>query len=74
MKYQINISGMHCTGCVNLIKMSLEDAGFDNVEVDLNKHIAVFESSREKPEVERLLGITFKELNDYKFSSLKITE
>ncbi len=25
MKYQIEITGMHCTGCSNLIKMTLED-------------------------------------------------
>ena len=32
MKYQIEITGMHCTGCSNLIKMTLEDEELANVK------------------------------------------
>ncbi len=69
MKYQINIEGMHCTGCVGLIKMTLED-DFTNVEVNLKEGKAEFESDLEQNEVESKLVKAFKEFNQYKFGNL----
>jgi copper chaperone CopZ len=49
MKYQIEIKGMHCTGCSSLIKMTLEDEGLTNVNVDIKTNTATFESSLNEP-------------------------
>lgn len=70
MKYQINIEGMHCTGCVSLIKMTLED-DFTNVEVNLKEGKAEFESILEITDVESKLSKAFEEFNQYKYSSLQ---
>ena len=49
MRYQIKIKGMHCTGCSSLIKMSLEEAGLTNANVDIKTNSATFESSLNEP-------------------------
>ncbi len=72
MKYQINISGMHCSGCKNLITMSLEDIGLEEVVVDPEKNIATFVTANKAEEVEKDLQEVFKELTDYKYSNLNI--
>lgn len=72
MKYQINISGMHCSGCKNLITMSLEDIGLEEVVVDPEKNIATFVTSKKAEEVEKDLQEVFKDLTDYKYSNLNL--
>lgn len=72
MKYQINISGMHCSGCKNLITMSLEDIGLEEVVVDSEKNVAIFVTSKNTEEVEKDLQEVFKDLIDYKYSNLDI--
>ncbi len=72
MKYQIDISGMHCSGCKNLITMSLEDIGLEEVSVDSEKNVATFVTSKNTEEVEKDLQEVFKELTDYKYSNLNI--
>jgi copper chaperone CopZ len=72
MKYQIDISGMHCSGCKNLISMSLEDIGFEDVLVDSEKNIAQFISSKNIEDVEHDLHEVFKELTDYKYSNINL--
>lgn len=72
MKYQINISGMHCSGCKNLITMSLEDIGLEEVAVDSEKNVATFVTAKNTEEVEKDLQEVFKELTDYKYSNLNI--
>ncbi len=72
MKYQIDISGMHCSGCKNLITMSLEDIGLEEVAVDSEKNVATFVTAKNTEEVEKDLQEVFKELTDYKYSNLNI--
>lgn len=70
MKYKIDISGMHCSGCKNLITMSLDDAGLENVVVDSEKNTAEFSSTKSNQEVLVILSEVFAELKEYKFSNL----
>jgi len=68
MKYVIEIKGMHCTGCSNLIKMALEDEGLSDVEVDIKTNTAVFTSSlAEESEIKELLNRVFTDLPDYSY-------
>jgi len=64
-KYQINIAGMHCSGCSNLIKMSLEDAGLRSVQIDMNNKSGQFESEKDQNDLELILGQISQELHDY---------
>jgi copper chaperone CopZ len=71
MKYQIEISGMHCSGCKNLITMSLEDAGFTAATVNLTSNTAQFETDKTQEEITIALNEIFAELQQYKFSNLQ---
>jgi copper chaperone CopZ len=72
MKYQIAITGMHCTGCSNLIKMTLEDAELANVNVDVNTNSATFESSlNERSKVREVLDKVFADLPGYSYENIQ---
>lgn len=43
MKKKISVEGMSCGHCVNHVKEALEDLGAANVEVSLEKKLAVAE-------------------------------
>ena len=73
MKYQIEITGMHCTGCSNLIKMTLEDEGLTNANVDIKTNSATFESSlNETSKVKEILNKVFADLSGYSYASIQI--
>ena len=73
MKYQIEITGMHCTGCSNLIKMTLEDEGLANINVDIKTSRAIFESSlNETSKVKEALDKVFTDLPGYSFANIQI--
>jgi copper chaperone CopZ len=73
MKYQIEISGMHCTGCSSLIKMALEDEGLTDVNVDIKTGIAVFDSTlNDKSETKEVLDKVFTDLPGYSYSNIQI--
>jgi copper chaperone CopZ len=73
MKYQIEITGMHCTGCSNLIKMTLEDEGLANANVDVNTNSATFESSlNETSKVKEVLDKVFADLPGYSYENIQI--
>ena len=73
MKYQIEITGMHCTGCSNLIKMALEDEELDNAKVDINTNSATFESSlNETSKVKTVLDKVFTDLPGYSYTNIQI--
>lgn len=39
MEYTVYIiNGMHCVSCATLIKMELDEAGFESVEIDAAAH------------------------------------
>jgi copper chaperone CopZ len=72
MKYQIAITGMHCTGCSNLIKMTLEDEDLANVNVDVNTNYATFESTlNEISKVKTLLDKVFDDLPGYSYENIQ---
>jgi copper chaperone CopZ len=73
MKYQIEITGMHCTGCSNLIKMTLEDEGLAKADVDLKTNSATFESSLiEISKVKEILDKVFTDLPGYSYANIQI--
>ena len=73
MKYQIEITGMHCTGCSGLIKMSLEDEGLTNPIVDVKTNLATFESSfNEVSKMKVALDKVFADLSGYSYANIQI--
>ncbi|HEY5500745.1 MAG TPA: heavy metal-associated domain-containing protein [Candidatus Humimicrobiaceae bacterium] len=73
MKYQIEITGMHCTGCSSLIKMSLEDEGLSNSNVDIKTNLATFESSfNEASKAKEVLDKVFADLPGYSYTNIQI--
>lgn len=70
MKYKIDIEGMHCSGCENLIKMSLEEASFSDVEVSMKTKSATFDSLQEQSIVREILDGIFSVFEDYKYINL----
>jgi copper chaperone CopZ len=73
MEYQIEISGMHCTGCSSLIKMSLEDAGLTDVNVDIKTNSAIFDSSLEdESKIKEVLDKVFADLQGYSYTNIQI--
>ncbi|KKQ35171.1 MAG: hypothetical protein US52_C0033G0003 [candidate division WS6 bacterium GW2011_GWA2_37_6] len=70
MKYKIDIAGMHCSGCSALMKMSLEDGGLKNVEIDPQDNTGMFDSVEDNDEVKKMLNKVFEELSDYNYNNL----
>lgn len=71
MKYQMDLQGMHCKGCANLIKMSLEDNGAQEVNVDLPANKANFQvGETDAAKVNALVAKTFADLPGYTYSNL----
>jgi len=71
MKYQIQIAGMHCTGCSSLIKMTLDDEGMTNVNVDAETGLASFESSLgDEVRVKAVLDKVFTDLQGYSYTNI----
>ena len=72
MKYQIKLNGMHCQGCGNLIKLTLEDEGFKEVTVSLEKETGDFETDSDKTEaVKAKLDEAFTGLSGYSYDHLQ---
>jgi len=72
MKYKIEITGMHCTGCSNLIKMTLEDEELSNVIVNATTGDATFESSlAEIAKVKTVIDKAFADLSGYSYSNIQ---
>ena len=69
--YTIVIQGMHCTGCKNLITLSLEEEGMKNISVDEKGGVASFDSALEKAAVIDGLDAAFKELTEYTYSNVR---
>ena len=70
-KYSIQINGMHCSGCKNLISITLEDLGYSNVSVSLENNFATFQSDKDLKELKLQLDKAFAEdLKEYSYSNL----
>jgi|GEM_PF-1862354 len=75
MKYSIDIQGIHCSGCVGLIKMSLEELHLNEVVVDQDKNKVNFKSDKSAAELTQLLNKLFaQDLETYQYSNLTITD
>lgn len=74
MKYQIDITGMHCKGCVGLIQISLEELGLNSIKVDLKHEHATFVTDRSQSELVKQLEQSFSELSNYSFSNLQVID
>ena len=73
MKYSIDIKGIHCSGCVGLIKMSLEELNLNEVIIDKDENIVDFKSEKSSIELTQLLDNVFsKDLESYHYSNLHI--
>lgn len=73
MNYSINIKGIHCSGCVGLIKMSLEELNLSEVVVNQDENKANFKSKKNKDELITILNKLFvDELKSYQYSNLNI--
>lgn len=70
MNYKINIEGMHCSGCENLIKMSLEEVNFGDVKVSMKDKSATFNSEQDLAAVKESLDTIFSAFEKYKYSNL----
>lgn len=71
MKYSIDITGIHCSGCLNLIKFCLEEAGLKNIIVNKEDNQAEFETNKNINEVEEMLSTVFNnDLQNYKYTNL----
>jgi copper chaperone CopZ len=72
MRYQITAPQIHCTGCVSLIKLSIEEI-YPDVQVDLTTKAATFSSSEDFATVQIKLDTIFNELATagYQYIDLK---
>jgi len=70
MNYKIDIEGMHCSGCENLIKMSLEEANFADITVSMKEKSATFSSQQDVSAVKESLDNIFSAFEKYKYSNL----
>jgi copper chaperone CopZ len=71
MKYRIKINGMHCQGCSNLIKMTLEDEGLKEVHVDIATGTGSFETPvKDQTQVTAELNEAFAGLSGYTYENL----
>ncbi|MBM3706650.1 MAG: hypothetical protein FJW66_09020 [Actinobacteria bacterium] len=73
MEYQIEISGMHCRGCSSLIKLTMDEAGFDSTVIDHKSGIAIFKSGLPGVwQVEKMLDKVFSEIPGYFYKNIKV--
>jgi len=77
MIYKATIPQIHCSGCVNSIKLTLEDK-FTNIQGDQDNKTITFESSENledvKRDVKELLDQLNKEMNSdhgYLFTNIE---
>lgn len=74
MKYSFTINGMHCQGCVSLIKMTLEDAGFKEVSINLASRTGSIVSKNNLELLNTKLKESFKEIPAYTYSNLTLLQ
>lgn len=73
MKYFFYISGMHCSGCKNLITFCLQDLEFINVSINAESNSVTFNSNKKIEDIRTELDNLFKsDLSDYNYSNLSL--
>ena len=66
---------MHCKGCSNLIKMSLEDEGLTDVVVDIETNSGKFNKpENDSTDTKTKLDAIFSTLPGYAYTDLKEAE
>ena len=70
-KYKIKISGMTCRSCGKLVEMLLDDAKFENINIDTLESIGTFDSDNSQEEVNEKLKLVFSEAPKYQFDDLE---
>jgi copper chaperone CopZ len=66
----MNVEGMHCQGCKNLITMSLEDEGLKVISLDFETGVTIFESEIEQMALKKVLENVFSQFESYSYSNL----
>jgi hypothetical protein len=69
--YEITIKGIHCSGCVNLIGMTLEEQGLIDPTVDLKSNTGIFKSDKSIDEVTKLTNNALEEAGEYSLIQIK---
>lgn len=73
--YQITVPQVHCSGCKQLIKLSLQSEEFQNVTIDIDtKQVKLTSTLSKEAVLTRLKHIFETELaeTDYRFENLLI--
>jgi copper chaperone CopZ len=66
MKIKFKIQGIHCKGCVNIIKLTMEEHGFTDIDIDQISGIGQAQSVKNNlGEAKKDLESAFAELGDY---------
>lgn len=71
MIYQMEVEGMHCPSCKNLIVMDLEDRGLEGIKIDMMGNRAQFSTDLPLEEVDKLVAQSQKDLGKYRFFNLQ---
>lgn len=69
-KFQVSVTGIHCSGCENLIKLSFEDAGLLSPSIEKAQTIS-FQSDLDENELQQKLKLISEDLSNYSFTNLK---
>jgi copper chaperone CopZ len=72
MKTQFKVSGIHCQGCISLIKLVLEENGFTDINLDVKTGLGSAVSDvTGAGEAKSKITDAFKEIPDYKVSGIE---
>lgn len=75
MKIEFKIQGIHCMGCVNLIKLTLEEYGFKDVEIDRAGATGVVQTDEHTfDEAKKDINSAFAEMEEYSVNDIKQIE
>ncbi|MBN1299518.1 MAG: hypothetical protein JW997_07520 [Actinobacteria bacterium] len=71
MKIKFKITGMHCQGCANLIKLNMEEYGFTDINTDIASGNTTAVTERKNiGDAKSDLESAFAEMPDYTFSDI----
>jgi len=75
MKIEFKIQGMHCMGCVNLIKLTLEEYGFTDVEIERAEATGVVQTDKHTfDEAKKDINAAFAEMEKYSVNDINQLE
>ncbi len=71
VEYKFKIEGIHCSGCISLIKMSLEEEALEVTSIDKERNSAKIITDLDEKELVKILDKVFNELQQYKYFDLE---